>query len=444
MANIIKIKRSSAHDGTTAPSSLVAGELAYVQGSKELYICRDSDNTGGTETIHAAAPRHGVDTIVTVGEITTGTWKADTVAASYLPKLNGITAPDGAVAMGSQQITGLADPTGAQHAATKAYVDAHAQGLDVKESVRCASTGNLDVTGTENDLEAGKAIDGVTLVAGDRVLLKNQTDKKTNGIYVAPAANAATSRAADFNESDEVTGGAFTFVEEGTDNADSGWVVSTDGTITLGTTNFDFVQFSGAGQITAGGGLAKDGNILSVNVDDSTIEISTDTLGVKAIGNSNWDSSQLAIGNGGTGASTADAARTALGLAIGTNVQAYDADLSALAGLANTDGNFIVGSGSAWVVESAGTVRTSLGLGDLAEQNNVDNDDWSGNDLAVANGGTGVSTLTTNQIILGAGTSAVTALAAGTQYEVLQSNGAASDPVWVSALTSVTIDCGTF
>jgi hypothetical protein len=212
----------------------------------------------------------------------------------------------------------------------------------------------------------------------------------------------------------------------------------------VGTTALAFVQFSGAGQITAGAGLAKVGNILSVNVDDSSIEISGDTLGVKAIGNGEWDSTDLAIANGGTGGSTASAARTNLGLAIGSNVQAYDADLAALAGLANTDGNFIVGNGSAWVVESAGTVRTSLGLGDLAVQNNVDNDDWSGTDLAVANGGTGVSTLTTNQIILGAGTSAVTALAAGTQYEVLQSNGASSDPVWVSALTSVTIDCGTF
>ena len=444
MANVIKIKRSSAHNGTSAPGSLVAGELAYVQGSKELYICRDSDNTGGTETIHAAAPRHGVNTIVTVGEITTGTWKGDEVASTYLPRLNGIRTANGDVALGSNKITGLSDPTGAQDAATKAYVDASAQGLDVKESVRVASTADMDIAGASNDLNTGEALDGVTLVTGDRVLVKNQSTGSENGIYVVAGASAAPTRATDFNENDEVSGGTFTFVEEGTVNADSGWVVTTDGAIVVGTTALAFAQFSGAGQITAGAGLTKSGNALSVNVDDSTIEISGDALGVKAIGNGNWDSSDLAITNGGTGASSASAARTALGLAIGSNVQAYDADLAALAGLANTNGNFIVGNGSAWVAESGSTARTSLGLGDLAEQNNVNNEDWSGVDLAVANGGTGVSTLTTNQLILGRGTSAVVALAAGSQYEVLQSNGASSDPVWVSALTSVTIDCGTF
>jgi hypothetical protein len=444
MANVIQIKRSATHNATTAPTNLAVGELGYVQGSKELYICRSTDNTGGKEVIHAAAPRHGVNTIVTVGEVVTGTWKADTVAATYLPKLNGITGPDGDVAFATNKITGLGDPTNAQDAATKAYVDASAQGLDVKESVRVASTADMDIAGASNDLNTGEALDGVTLATGDRVLVKNQSTGSENGIYVVVGASAAPTRATDFNENDEVSGGTFTFVEEGTANADSGWVVTTDGAIVVGTTALAFAQFSGAGQITAGAGLTKAGNALSVNVDDSTIEISGDTLGVKAIGNSKWDSSDLAITNGGTGASSAPAARTALGLAIGSNVQAYDADLSALAGLATTDGNFIVGNGSAWVAESGGVVRNSLGLGDLAEQNNVDNDDWSGNDLAVVNGGTGVSTLTTNQLILGRGTSAVVALAAGSQYEVLQSNGASSDPVWVSALTSVTIDCGTF
>ena len=158
MANVIKIKRSSAHDSTTAPTNLAIGELAYTQGSKELYICRATDNTGGSEIIHAAAPRHGVNTIVTVGEITTGTWKGDEIESTYLPKLNGIATPDGDVALNSKKITGLADPTDAQDASTKAYVDAHSQGLDVKESVRCATTGNIDVTGTENDLEAGCSI----------------------------------------------------------------------------------------------------------------------------------------------------------------------------------------------------------------------------------------------------------------------------------------------
>ena len=175
MANVIQIKRSATHNATTAPTNLAVGELGYVQGSKELYICRSTDNTGGKEVIHAAAPRHGVNTIVTVGEVVTGTWKADTVAATYLPKLNGITGPDGDVAFATNKITGLGDPTNAQDAATKAYVDASAQGLDVKESVRVASTANMDIAGASNDLNTGETLDGVTLATGDRVLVKNQS-----------------------------------------------------------------------------------------------------------------------------------------------------------------------------------------------------------------------------------------------------------------------------
>ncbi|KKM74672.1 hypothetical protein LCGC14_1397970 [marine sediment metagenome] len=102
----------------------------------------------------------------------------------------------------------------------------------------------------------------------------------------------------------------------------------------------------------------------------------------------------IAVSAGGTGAITAAAARTSLGLVIGTDIQAYDADLLAIAALANTDSNFIVGNGSAWVAETGSTVRTSLGLGTLATASSISNSNWSGTDLSVANGGTGASTLT--------------------------------------------------
>lgn len=115
-------------------------------------------------------------------------------------------------------------------------------------------------------------------------------------------------------------------------------------------------------------------------------------------------SGTLPVANGGTGGTTASAARTALGLAIGTDVQAYDADLTALGGLAKTDGNFIVGDGTTWVAESGATARASLGLGSLATASSINNSNWSGTALAVANGGTGASDAATARTNLGLGT----------------------------------------
>lgn len=121
------------------------------------------------------------------------------------------------------------------------------------------------------------------------------------------------------------------------------------------------------------------------------------------ISNDSWSGTDLSIANGGTGSSTASAARQSLGLEIGVDVQAYDADLIALGGLATTDGNFIVGNGSAWVTENGATARASLGLGSLATASTISNDSWSGTDLSIANGGTGASDATSARNNLGLG-----------------------------------------
>lgn len=166
-----------------------------------------------------------------------------------------------------------------RYTAATQYADSVAQGLDVKASVRVATTAAITLA---SDLENGDTIDGVVLATGDRVLVKDQADASENGIYVV-AASGAPSRAADADQGD-LTGGAFVFVEEGTANADNGFVCTNNGTPTLGTDNILFAQFSGAGSVSAGAGLSKTGNQLDVNVDGTGIEIAADTLQLKDSG----------------------------------------------------------------------------------------------------------------------------------------------------------------
>ena len=164
---------------------------------------------------------------------------------------------------------------------TKGYVDAVKQALDIKASVHVASTANVSLTAGSSGLEAGDAIDGVTLVAGDRVLLKNQTDASENGIYVAVASGGTPARSDDANASVDVTSGMFVWVEEGTANADQGYVLTTNNVITLNTTDLTFTQFSGAGQITAGNGLTKSGNTINVVPDNVTLSVTADEIKLK-------------------------------------------------------------------------------------------------------------------------------------------------------------------
>jgi hypothetical protein len=168
----------------------------------------------------------------------------------------------------SNKIINLTTPTASTDAANKAYVDSVSQGLDVKQSVRVSTTANVDLS---TALEAGDVIDGVTLVAGNRVLVKHQTSAADNGLYVVQASGAAA-RSDDANISSEVTAGFFTFVEEGTLYGNTGWVLTTDNPITLGTTELTFTQFSGTGTFTAAAGLTLTGTAFSVDVTPSSGE----------------------------------------------------------------------------------------------------------------------------------------------------------------------------
>ena len=208
----------------------------------------------------------------------------------------------GIISASSARITSVAEPVNSSDAATKSYVDAVKQALDIKESVRVATTANITIA---TDLNVGDTIDGVTLADGDRVLVKNQTTGSQNGIYVAGASPA---RAADANSNADVTSGLFVFVEEGTANGDNGYVLTTNDDITLDSTALTFTQFSGAGAVEAGNGLSRSGTTLSVNV-GNTLQIASDTVNIKGVtttatgdiilgsGGANGGYSRLAVGS---------------------------------------------------------------------------------------------------------------------------------------------------
>ena len=239
----------------------------------------------------------------------------------------------------------VATPTDSAHVATKGYVDAARQGLDVKQSVRAATTAAINLA---SDLNNGDVLDGVTLVTGDRILVKNQVSASENGIYVATASGAA-SRSSDANgtvDTGELKPGTFTFVEEGTVNSDKGFVVSTNGTITVGSTGITWAQFSGAGSFEAGDGLSQSGNTINVNVTANRTAITADAIDISAnyVGQSSittlgtvttgiWNSTDIAVADGGTGASTAADARTNLG--IKTSATAATTSVSTLSRIAS-------------------------------------------------------------------------------------------------------------
>ena len=267
---ILGIETSATADQTAAE---ILTLLLTVDGSGTGL---DADNLDAQEGSHylARANHTGTQTASTVSDFDTQ------VRTSRLDQL---AAPTASVSANSQRIVSVGSPSADTDAATKAYVDATKQGLNVKEPVRVASTANVAVA---NGLENGDTVDGVTIATGDRVLLKDQSTATENGIYVAVASGAA-SRATDMDASSEAIGGAFVWVNEGSVGADTQWVITTNDPITLGSTSITWTQFSGSAQVTAGNGLNKSGGELSVDlitnsglaVDSSGLSIASSAAG---------------------------------------------------------------------------------------------------------------------------------------------------------------------
>ncbi len=284
MANTIRIKRST---GSSAPGSLENAELAFAEASKKLFIGIGTSGSGGSATTIEPIGGSGSfadlftsrtqNTFLAAPNGSNGAATFRAMVAADVPslqhtkisdfdtgvrtnRLDQLAAPSASVSLNSQTITNLADPVNTQDAATKGFVEATAQGLDVKDSCVAATTGNITISTALNN---GDTIDGVTLSTNDRVLVKDQSTASQNGIYVVGSSPA---RADDLAAGSDAAG-MFTFIEQGTVNADNGFVcTSNKGSAVTGTNNLTFAQFSGAGQITTADGLQKSGNTISVDL----------------------------------------------------------------------------------------------------------------------------------------------------------------------------------
>lgn len=229
MANVIQIKRRAAGGSAGAPSSLKSGELAYNEADGSLYYGFGDNGSGQATSIIKIA---GPDAFVSIAGTQTVTGDKTFSGAINVPT-----------------------PTLGTHAATKAYVDAGIEGLDIKASVLVATTANITLAGAQT-------IDGVSVNDGDRVIVKNQTNQTENGIYSVNS-SGAWPRTSDANTWDELVH-AFAFVESGTANGSTSWVCTIQAGGTLGTNNVTFTQFGSASTYTAGTGLTLSGNEFSI------------------------------------------------------------------------------------------------------------------------------------------------------------------------------------
>lgn len=386
-------------------SLTISGGTGLTATASSQTLTINLDNTAVSANSYGSASSVGTFTVDAQGRLTAASSVTISITASQVSnfdtqvrtsRLDQMAAPTASVSLNSQKITNLAAPTLDSDAATKAYVDAARTGLDVKESVRAASTANVTLTysatgGTSargQITAAPNTLDGVTLANGNRILLKDQSTAAQNGIWVVTTvgtgSNGVWDRATDFDADAEVTAGAFTFVTEGTANADSGWVLTTNDPIVIGGasgTALAFAQFSGAGQITAGAGLTKTGNTIDVATANSgRIVINADSIDLATVGTAGTYRSVTTDAYGRVTAGTNPTTLSGYGI---TDAQPLDATLTALAGVTTVADRLIYATGSDTFTTTtftsfgrslvddadAAAARTTLGLGTIATQN---------------------------------------------------------------------------
>jgi hypothetical protein len=307
----------------------------------------------------------------------------------------------GRLDVSNSRIINVAEPVADSDAATKYYVDAARSGLDVKQSVKVATTENITLSNTQT-------VDGVALSVGDRILVKDQSTGSQNGIYVVANGPWARATDADNNPGGEVTSGMFCFVEQGTINSDTGFVLTTNDPIVLGTTSLAFALFSSSGTLIAGNGLSKNGYTLEVNVaSNGGIEISGDNL-------------QLKNSVAGGGLTLTDGVLAVVGTLDRITVNADSIDIASTYAGQNT-------------IATLGTVTTGT---------------WNANIISPTYGGTGVNngsnTITLGGNLTTAGAYATTLTMTGATSVTLPTSGTLATLAGTESLSNKTITASSF
>lgn len=294
-------------DGAVTTSKITDGNVTNAKITYPWVNVNGTQINLGNSAVITATPTAGSVTaasITAAGIPTTSITNFDSIIKSY--KLDQFAAPTTNIGLNNTVLQNAGTPVSANDVATKGYTDALVAGLNYKKEVKATTTGsNIVLSGTTT-------LDGVTLNAGDRVLVRDQTDGTQNGLYVVDAGSWARS-----SDGTAMNAGTYVYVDQGVLYADAAFVLTTNDPITVGTTSLSFVQFSGAGQIIAGNGLSKTGNQLAVKGTASRISVSSGSVDIDSgyvgqtsittvgtISTGTWNGTTIAVSKGGTGATS--------------------------------------------------------------------------------------------------------------------------------------------